>query len=66
MNRGTKLNTSKINDRFLEETTRHLWLTEANVNIKPKQNFTDVIMNGVLSEVSLKWLHTFINSYIKL
>lgn len=57
MNRGTKLNTSKINDGILEETTRHLWLKEANVNIKPKQNFKDVIMNGVLSEVILKWLH---------
>ena len=58
MNRGTKLDTSKINDRILEETTRHLWLKEANVNINPKQNFKDVIMNGVLSEVILKWLRS--------
>lgn len=57
MKRNSKLNTSKVNNRMLEETTRDLWLKEANVNIKPKQNFTGVIMDGVLSEVILKWQH---------
>lgn len=51
MKRDTKLNTSKVNDRMLDETTRNMWLKEANVDIKPKQNFKDIIMNGILSEV---------------
>jgi hypothetical protein len=46
MKRDTKLNTSKVNDLMLGETTRHLWLKEANVDIKPQQKFKDVIMNG--------------------
>ncbi len=53
MKRDTKLNTSKVNDLILGETTRHLWLKEANVDIKSQQKFKDVIMNGVLSEVIL-------------
>ncbi|KAI9558066.1 hypothetical protein GHT06_014819 [Daphnia sinensis] len=48
--RSAKLNASKINDRTLNETMHHLWLKEANIDIKPKQNFTSVIVNGILPE----------------
>ncbi|XP_057379728.1 uncharacterized protein LOC130702079 [Daphnia carinata] len=48
--RGAKLNASKINDRMLNETMHHLWLKEANIDIKPTQNFTNVIVKGILPE----------------
>ena len=51
MKRDTKLNTSKVNDRLLDEITRYLWLKDVKVEMKPKQSFKNVIMNGVLSEV---------------
>jgi predicted MPP superfamily phosphohydrolase len=63
MKRDTKLNTSKVNDLMLGETTRHLWLKEANVDIKPQQKFKVVIMNGVLSEVILMKQHKFEMNY---
>ncbi|KZS11248.1 putative Closca [Daphnia magna] len=48
--RGAKLNASKINDRMLNETMHNLWLKEAKIDIKSKQNFTSVIVNGIFPE----------------